>query len=94
MIHFFFFDIIVMIQGDEPMVSPSMIEDSLLPFSDSSVNVVNLMSRINSLEEFEDPNEPKVVFDNYNNAIYFSREPIPSRKKGIDKVPMYKQVFY
>ena len=74
------------------MVTPSMIEDSLLPFSDSSVNVVNLMSRIKSLEEFEDPNEPKVVFDNYSNAVYFSREPIPSRKKGFDQVPMYKQV--
>ncbi len=85
-------DIVVMIQGDEPMVTPSMIEDSLLPFSDSSVNVVNLMSRIKSLEEFEDPNEPKVVFDNYSNAVYFSREPIPSRKKGFDQVPMYKQV--
>jgi len=85
-------DIVVMIQGDEPMVTPSMIEKSLKPFSDSKINVVNLMSRMKTLEEFEDPNEPKVVFDKFYNAIYFSREPIPSRKKGFDKVPMYKQV--
>lgn len=85
-------DIVVMIQGDEPMVTPSMIEKSLSPFSDSKINVVNLMSRIKTLEEFEDPNEPKVVFDKFYNAIYFSREPIPSRKKGFDQVPMYKQV--
>ena len=85
-------DIVVMIQGDEPMVTPSMIEKSLKPFSDSKINVVNLMSKMKTLEEFEDPNEPKVVFDKFYNAIYFSREPIPSRKKGFDKVPMYKQV--
>ena len=85
-------DIVVMIQGDEPMVTPSMIEASIYPFSDPNVNVVNLMSKIDSINEFEDPNEPKVVIDKNNNAIYFSREPIPSRKKGFDEVPMYKQV--
>ncbi len=41
---------------------------------------------------FEDPNEVKVVIDNNNNALYFSREPIPSRRKGVNTVPMYKQV--
>jgi len=85
-------DIVVMIQGDEPLVTPAMIEIALAPFEDSSVNVVNLMANIDSLDEFEDPNEPKVVIDRNSNAIYFSREPIPSRKKGINDVPMYKQV--
>ena len=37
-------------------------------------------------------NEVKVVVDKKNNAIYFSREPIPSRRKGFDSVPMLKQV--
>jgi 3-deoxy-manno-octulosonate cytidylyltransferase (CMP-KDO synthetase) len=85
-------DIVVMIQGDEPLVTPAMIETALAPFEDSSVNVVNLMANIDSLDEFEDPNEPKVVIDRNSDAIYFSREPIPSRKKGINDVPMYKQV--
>ena len=39
------------------------------------------MSKIDSVEEFEDPNEVKVVVDKNLNAIYFSREAIPSRKK-------------
>ncbi len=43
-------------------------------------------------KEFEDPNAVKVVVDPQSNAIYFSREPIPSRKKGIEDVPMLKQV--
>ncbi len=86
-------DIVVMVQGDEPMVTPEMISQSLSPFTkDESVNVVNLMAHMKTVNEFEDPNEVKVVVDKNSNAIYFSREPIPSRKKGIDQVPMLKQV--
>ena len=86
-------DIVVMIQGDEPMITPEMISLSLDPFrKDQNIKVVNLYSDIMTLEEFNDPNEVKVVIDNNDNALYFSREPIPSRKKGSDIVPMYKQV--
>ena len=86
-------DIVVMVQGDEPMVTPGMIEAAIQPMlADPSVKVVNLMARMQSLEEFEDPNEVKVVVDRASNALYFSREPIPSRKKGSETVPMYKQV--
>ncbi len=85
-------DIVVMVQGDEPMVTPTMISQALAPFQDVNVNVVNLMSRISTVSEFEDPNEIKVVVDKRDNAIYFSREPIPTRKKGVTDVPMLKQV--
>lgn len=86
-------DIVVMVQGDEPMVTPEMISESLAPFSkDDSVNVVNLMAHMETVEQFEDPNEVKVVIDHNSDAIYFSREPIPSRKKGVTNVPMLKQV--
>jgi 3-deoxy-manno-octulosonate cytidylyltransferase (CMP-KDO synthetase) len=86
-------DIVVMVQGDEPMVTPGMIEAALRPMlADPSVNVVNLMAEMQSLEEFEDPNEVKVVVDRDDNALYFSREAIPSRKKGSNVVPMRKQV--
>tara|TARA_B100001250_G_scaffold65148_1_gene51598 strand:+ start:12976 stop:13710 length:735 start_codon:yes stop_codon:yes gene_type:complete len=87
------FDIVVMVQGDEPMVTPSMIDSAIGEMtSDSSVNVVNLMARINDLEEFNDPNEVKVVTDLERNALYFSREPIPSIKKSSDNFVWYKQV--
>ncbi len=86
-------DIVVMVQGDEPMVRPEMIEAAVKPMlDDPTVNVVNLMAEMDTIEEFEDPNEVKVVVDRNNDALYFSREPIPSRKKGSDKVPMRKQV--
>lgn len=86
-------DIVVMVQGDEPMVRPEMIDAAVQPMlDDPSVNVVNLMAEMDTLEEFEDPNEVKVVVDENLDALYFSREPIPSRKKGADRVPMRKQV--
>jgi len=86
-------DIVVMVQGDEPMVTPEMITTSVAPLlADSSVKVVNLMAEMATVTEFEDPNEVKVVVDLSGKALYFSREPIPSRKKGVTEVPMYKQV--
>ena len=86
-------DILVMVQGDEPMDTPQMIHEALQPMiEDSMTNVVNLMGVIESIEEFEDPNTVKVVVGPDSNAIYFSREPIPSRKKTDDNVPMLKQI--
>jgi 3-deoxy-manno-octulosonate cytidylyltransferase (CMP-KDO synthetase) len=86
-------DIVVMVQGDEPMVTPEMIERAVTPMlADPAIKVVNLMARMKTPEEFEDPNEVKVVVDLRGRALYFSREPIPSRRKGVNDVPMLKQV--
>jgi len=86
-------DIVVMIQGDEPMVTSDMIESAIKPLiDDSNIKISNLITKMNSREEHEDPNEVKVVLDKDNFALYFSREPIPSRKKGVEDVPMLKQV--
>lgn len=86
-------DIVAMIQGDEPMVTPEMINAGIKPLIESDeIQISNLMERIETQKEHEDPAEVKVVVDINNNAMYFSREPIPSRKKGIKDVPMFKQV--
>lgn len=88
-------DIVVMIQGDEPMVFPEMIDMAIEPMlNNPSIISVNLMAPIKTLEEHEDPNCPKVVVDINNFALYFSREPIPSRKKGAkeEDIPKLKQV--
>ena len=86
-------DIVVLLQGDEPMTNASMIEYAVKPLIDSDdINISNLYTKIRDLESFEDPNEVKVVMDDKEFALYFSREPIPSRKKGIVDVPMFKQV--
>lgn len=86
-------DIVVMIQGDEPMVVPAMIDQAIGPLlQDESVCVVNLMSPLKNKREHNNPSEVKVVVDQNGYAMYFSREPIPSRKKGAKEVPMLKQV--
>jgi 3-deoxy-manno-octulosonate cytidylyltransferase (CMP-KDO synthetase) len=91
-IHNIKFDIVVMVQGDEPMTHPDMIRESVqLMIEDSSIQVTNLLGQIKCASEFEDRNCIKVVCDLNNNAMYFSREPIPTRSK-ISEVPMGKQV--
>ena len=75
-------DIVVMIQGDEPMITPEMINLAVQPMlKDKKILVSNLMAPIRTREEHQDPNSIKVVVDNNSNALYFSREPIPSGKK-------------
>jgi 3-deoxy-manno-octulosonate cytidylyltransferase (CMP-KDO synthetase) len=75
------------------MVTPEMVEQSIAPMiNDPAVQVVNLMAHMERAEEFEDPNEVKVVVGLNGRALYFSREPIPSRRKGVTEVPMLKQV--
>lgn len=87
-------DVVVMVQGDEPMVSSSMIEDAIRPFREghTDTKVVNLMAPMDTVKAFNDPNEVKVVVNQQNQALYFSREPIPSVKKGGTNIPMLKQV--
>jgi 3-deoxy-manno-octulosonate cytidylyltransferase (CMP-KDO synthetase) len=86
-------EIVVLVQGDEPMLHPDMIDTLVGAMEeDPSIEVANGVARIAGVEEFEDPNEVKVVVDGNGDAIYFSREPIPSRKKWDADVPMLKQV--
>jgi 3-deoxy-manno-octulosonate cytidylyltransferase (CMP-KDO synthetase) len=81
-----------MVQGDEPMTHPDMIAEAVRPMQeDPELQVVNLLGEIGSVEEFEDRNCIKVVCDLRRNALYFSREPIPTRSK-VPEVPMGKQV--
>lgn len=87
-------DIIVMIQGDEPMIIPSMIATAVAPmFQDPSVACVNLARRIVSREEYLDRNTIKVVMNLHGDALYFSRAPIPAGDfASVERPPVFKQV--
>jgi len=86
-------DIVVMIQGDEPMLRPESIDEAVRPIlEDPSIMVVNLMAPLKTAQEHDDINEVKVVVDRQDFALYFSREPIPSRRKGGEEVRKLKQV--
>jgi 3-deoxy-manno-octulosonate cytidylyltransferase (CMP-KDO synthetase) len=87
-------DIVVMIQGDEPMVTPSMISAAVSPMvKDRTIECVNLARRITREEEYRDPNTIKIVMNKTNDALYFSRSPIPMLSlTGFDSLPVFKQV--
>ena len=80
------YDVIVMIQGDEPMITSEMIDKAIEPLLNSDVQVTNLMGYIKTKKEAKDTNTIKVVIDKNNNALYFSRSQIPHNIVG------YKQV--
>lgn len=86
-------DIVVLIQGDEPLIHPDMIDEAIEPLlKNEEIVISNLMGDIASEDEWRDPNEVKVVVDKQNFALYFSREPIPSAKKWDGKIPSQKQI--
>ena len=86
--------IVVMIQGDEPMITPAMVAAAIRPLLEyPSVTCVNLVRRISSREDYLDPNTIKVVMNDSHDAVYFSRAPIPAIEftSAID-APAFKQV--
>lgn len=87
-------DIVLNIQGDEPNIHPDMIELAVQAVAeDENVFCSNLISKITSPEELEDPNTIKVVRDHSGFALYFSREPIPTRRYAAgEPAQAYKQV--
>lgn len=70
--------IIVNIQGDEPLITPEAIRQALQPlFADKTIAMGTLKTRIASPQEMQDHNIVKVVTDANDFALYFSRSPIP-----------------
>ncbi|GAB1268138.1 3-deoxy-manno-octulosonate cytidylyltransferase [Aurantivibrio infirmus] len=71
-------DVVVNVQGDEPLIPPAVIDQVAQNLADDeNVNVATLCEKMTTLEHFIDPNMVKVVFDQNNHALYFSRAPIP-----------------
>lgn len=70
-------DIIVNVQGDEPLIRPEMVDDVIKLMEDKRVSVGTLSKRIKDAGEITDPNSVKVVFNAEGFALYFSRSPIP-----------------
>ncbi len=71
------YDIIVNVQGDEPLIKGEMIDDVIKLLEDQRADMGTLKKRIKKTEELYDPNVVKVVTDSEGFALYFSRSPIP-----------------
>lgn len=71
-------DFVLMVQGDEILVAPDMINSVVNDYEKNRSPAVNLLSRIYTAQDYEDPNVVKVVSGPNQRALYFSRAPIPS----------------
>lgn len=85
-------EIVVNVQGDEPLIEPAMIEEALQPFADHHVQMGTLRRRLDDSQEFASPNVTKVVIDRDGNALYFSRTPIPYRRDPDAPLDAWKHV--
>ena len=70
-------DIVVNVQGDEPLIMPEMVDDVVGVMEDARASIGTLVKRINAVNEITDPNIVKVAFNREGFALYFSRAPIP-----------------
>lgn len=88
-------DVVVNVQGDEPFVSKENLKSLIEVFEKDSQNVIDLASlmfEITDLEVIQNPNNVKVVIDENNKALYFSRAAIPFPRDGKSYVPYYQHI--
>ena len=86
-------DLIVNVQGDEPLLEPAMIDAAVAPFAaDPGLMMSTLRKRITDAAELENPHVTKVVVDRHGFALYFSRAPIPFTRAGQPEAPAWRHI--
>lgn len=86
-------DIIVNMQGDEPLITPEVIDAAVRPMlDDPGLSLCTVKTIITDEDEYRDPNAVKVVCDSDGYALYFSRSPIPYSRAGFEGLKVYKHI--
>jgi 3-deoxy-manno-octulosonate cytidylyltransferase (CMP-KDO synthetase) len=86
-------DLVVNVQGDEPLLEPGMIDQAVSAFAgDAALQMSTLRRRISDPAERQNPNVTKVVVDREGYALYFSRAPIPHVRDGCPAAPAWRHV--
>lgn len=86
-------DLVVNVQGDEPFVEKEILQKLINVFEDKgTIRVASLMHPIKDPEDVQNPNYVKVVIDNSNHALYFSRSPIPYQRNKHSSPVYYKHI--
>lgn len=83
--------IIINIQGDEPLVNQEIIQPIIEAFIHKGISIASVCQQLHTEEDIHSPNIVKVVRDIHNNALYFSRYPIPYVRDG-DTPDYYKHI--
>ena len=94
--HFSDIDIVVNIQGDEPLVDYRQLNILISTFEDREVDIASLGIKDVTIEDIQNPNRIKIVVDYKNNALYFSRSAIPnytnSKGNPLEHYPFYRHI--
>ncbi len=85
-------DVIVNIQGDEPFIKREPLEKLINCFLDAEVQVASLMKKFDQDEEPQNPNLVKVICDDQQNALYFSRSVIPYKRNNASPLPYFRHI--
>jgi len=85
-------ELVVNVQGDEPLIQSAMIEQVIEPFRDAAVVMTTLRRAIAESHEATDPNVVKVAVDRNGDALYFSRAPIPFVRDGGVRTALFKHI--
>jgi 3-deoxy-manno-octulosonate cytidylyltransferase (CMP-KDO synthetase) len=86
-------DVVVNVQGDEPLIDKESLSKVIRLFHEDKtmeIDLASLMTPISEWDEISNPNTVKVIVDNRNFALYFSRSPIPYPRDKDSKVTYYK----
>lgn len=91
------YDIVVNIQGDEPLIQPEQLSTLIALFKDEKVEIGTLVKKMTTTADIRNPNRIKVVLDAAKNGIYFSRSPIPHianvpHDEWLNKTDFYKHI--
>jgi 3-deoxy-manno-octulosonate cytidylyltransferase (CMP-KDO synthetase) len=90
------YDIVINIQGDEPLVDFRQLDLLIAAFDDPTVNIATLVSQSITMEDLQNPNRIKVVADSDRNALYFSRSVVPNfhhaSKQALDTYPFLRHI--
>ena len=94
--HFSDDDIVVNLQGDEPLIEPELLQQVAQLLSTNNAAIATLMTPIDNVQDLLNPNVVKVVHGASNNALYFSRAPIPYPRDAFsqDKSVMPKGDYF
>ena len=85
-------EVVVNVQGDEPLIEPALIDELVAQFvDDKNLQMATVATELLNSDEMNNPNNVKVVFDKNNNALYFSRSLIPY-PRNVGKSKVFKHI--
>ncbi len=88
------YDLVINVQGDEPLLSSTDLDNFIDYLCNKQFDVATIITKIKNIEDISNPNTVKVVLNQKNEAMYFSRAPIPWKRNGMDNLDLNIDIYY